>query len=393
MVALFRALVSVICLSALCREVGADIAVTTGAGPDAGAGAVVLGFTQRAGRRRRCNIPDSEFLFNSIILGLFAEGLIPTGSVVDAGANDGSWSCLYAEADHSRSVHAIDPMKVNVERIAKTYTASLPNIKPKVGGLGSRPAIMLPPAGVRRAHHPNLATVTSRHMGTEVKDHSDSSTSGTFTIYTLDDLFANEKLGFAHLDLEGNELAALRGGAAVIMRDRPVLSVELHVHDNAMYTRDLLEFLDKLQYSAHLVEEVCGERYDCRNLVAVPKENGSAVHESPVMRVAAASERLFHVNKVNIADHAFSVACVPGGPCCKSDENHCCRHRCIAQWIGGELRQWGEAPNGTRDPRLYSRLEQHKTARTLAELVDKIEIARTSLHASRNARYTIAAID
>ena len=37
-----------------------------------------------------------ELTMNSIVAGLFHEQRIPPGAVVDAGAHDGSWSCLYA---------------------------------------------------------------------------------------------------------------------------------------------------------------------------------------------------------------------------------------------------------------------------------------------------------
>ena len=52
-------------------------------------------------------------------------------------------------------------------------------------------------------------------------------------VRTIDSLFAEwgSSLGFAHLDVEGSEQAAIGGMREVLRRDRPVLSVEVHAGD------------------------------------------------------------------------------------------------------------------------------------------------------------------
>jgi len=166
-----------------------------------------------------CPTPASELLFNSIVLGLFVEGKVPAGSVVDAGANSGEWACMYAEAQPSRPVHAIDPLEVNIKSISRKFKPLFPNIRARVGGLGDETVTIVPPSRAANARVGNAASLESHRMGTVWRDEAPAPATA-FTMLRLDDLFANETLGFAHLDVEGGELAALRGGARVIQRDR-----------------------------------------------------------------------------------------------------------------------------------------------------------------------------
>ena len=44
-----------------------------------------------------------------ISAGLLGEGAVPNGSIVDAGAQYGRWSCYYAATAPDRTVRAVDP--------------------------------------------------------------------------------------------------------------------------------------------------------------------------------------------------------------------------------------------------------------------------------------------
>ena len=74
--------------------------------------------TMHARCAQRCSLPRSEEIFNSIVAGMAREGLIQNGSWVDAGANDGSTACFFADLTES-AVHAIDPSAANVEAIRR----------------------------------------------------------------------------------------------------------------------------------------------------------------------------------------------------------------------------------------------------------------------------------
>ena len=67
----------------------------------------------------RCAKPSSELTFNSIVHGLFNEpGAIPAGDIFDAGAQDGTWACMYACQQPNRTIRAVDPLARLVARIA-----------------------------------------------------------------------------------------------------------------------------------------------------------------------------------------------------------------------------------------------------------------------------------
>ena len=64
-------------------------------------------------------------------------------------------------------------------------------------------------------------------------------------------------------------------------RDAPVLILELHVHERKGFAAALLRMLHG--YSVIVVQEVCGNRYDCRNLLALPRSRrGSFAGSSTV---------------------------------------------------------------------------------------------------------------
>ena len=56
-------------------------------------------------------------------------------------------------------------------------------------------------------------------------------------------------MGFLHLDVEGHELAALKGATRLLQRDAPLISYELAVHSNQTYSTELLSFVESLGYA------------------------------------------------------------------------------------------------------------------------------------------------
>ena len=81
-------------------------------------------------------------------------------------------------------------------------------------------------------------------------------------VYSVDELlqtlWQGERLGFAHIDVEGSELAVLRGMTNSVKAYGPVLTVEVHVHFDVDFTKRLLSYMEWLDYDIFLVEESCG---------------------------------------------------------------------------------------------------------------------------------------
>lgn len=227
----------------------------------------------------------AEPLLGEIIAGLFKEGLIPHGSIVDAGANTGSESCLYASLDPERTVHAVDPLQRNIDSVRSRCAHRLPNVQPLLGGIGAERKTLHVPASKSRFGG-QMISIASTVVGDSplgggrdgvAVAHVDNRTvtGQSFDVWTLDELFEtrwrDERLGFAHWDTEGNELDILRGGSRTLKRDAPVFTVECVVHKSPRYTQALLEQIAALGYETLLIEEEAGMPLDTRNLLNIPR--------------------------------------------------------------------------------------------------------------------------
>eukprot|EP00966_Prymnesium_polylepis_P179299 4151271-Prymnesium_polylepis.1 len=113
----------------------------------------------------------------------------------------------------------------------------------------------------------------------------------------LDDLFetgawSGEGLSFGHFDAEGSEMGVLQGGRRTILRDRPVFTVELHVHEDPNFTMKLLRYIaEDLDYDAFIIDELCGMKRDCRNLICIPRPSGISWNSSGLLALMSAAER------------------------------------------------------------------------------------------------------
>ena len=262
------------------------------------------------------NLRRHELRFNSIVGELFSRQHLPAGGVVDAGAHTGENACFYARLAPGRRILAVDPVESNV---AVVDSRGLPNVRTLHAGLGRVADSLWLGAGSARLkaggqlEFGDLAPASHRRGAAAAPAHHGNHT--RLAVHTLDELYRAETLAFAHLDVEGEERAVLLGAAAVIARDRPVLTTELHVHYSPFETRALLRHIARLDYLSYLVEGdgSCGVRLDCRNLINVPRERARVIDG---LRYHLASSRLVAVNESRIFDFAHPC-CTPGGACCR----------------------------------------------------------------------------
>ena len=283
--------------------------------------------------RELCGTTD-EVRLSSIIVLLARRNLLPPGSIVDAGANLGYESCLYSEVARGRTIHAIDPMHLNVqwlERMAKQR----PFIQPLLGALGSSAQTFYVPK--EKSRRPSQQISIASDLAAGHRDHwgalnvrqathkQSSELRQSFPVERLDTHFrtrwANETLGFAHFDAEGNELDVLHGGEETIRRDRPIFTVEVNVQRTPIYTTKLLSFItDRLGYDAFLVDEECGLPLDCRNLVCVPRARRQLHAKVTALLTDPNSTGaiVWGVDATNILQHGY--------PCCRQDAA-CCHTR------------------------------------------------------------------
>ena len=279
----------------------------------------------------------SEPLFRAIVGGLFFEARVPNGSIIDAGAHMGFESCYYAGMSPLRTVHAVEPLSSNVAFMKRQYSRSHPNLTPLLGGLGSSTSTLELGRDARRVAGVQLSLTRSSYkaLGRSPVDGGGKQWSRTVTVRRVDDLFtqlwAGERLGFMHLDVQGGELDVLRGAMATLTRDQPLFSVELDVQQNHTYSKELLSIIHDAGYRAVLIEEVCGVNLDCRNILALPRSRSALFADSPTLNLAYAAGRLVPVDEGSVLQHAYPC-CEPGRACCRSARS-CCTASAVDNWL------------------------------------------------------------
>ena len=236
-----------------------------------------------------------ERIFLHLVRALFAEGLVPKGSILDVGASNGDTTCLFASWDPNRTVHAIDPHVDNIALINSSYARRLPNIRARAAGMG----LHYVPQQRSRSRGTNFISVAPGStaipgaMQVEPPATVDRATGDTsFPVYRLDDIFATESLGFAHIDVEGSELEVLRAGVRTITRDQPVITFEVLPSGHTAHATivSLLQFVGvELGYQLLLIQEECGW-WNCRNILALP--SSMSINESPAIALAVVTRRL-----------------------------------------------------------------------------------------------------
>ena len=259
------------------------------------------------------NTKTHEPLLFGLLRGLLLENLVPPGSIIDAGANNGNEACLLAVSSRERMVYAIDPLQQNVDYMTRRFANIASNLRPMLGGLGHDDRILRAgPRAVAMAAGP-WAPVKLKQLHA-VAPHW-VSVDGTpmlqvnaskhdVPIFRMDTLFATKlagkHLGLVHLDLEGYELAAIAGAARTIMRYRPFVTVEVFPRSKGGSTRAILNHTEAaLDYDAFVIEESCGYPADCRNVLLVPRERLPSLSGSRTLESLVAARKLFAMTSNN----------------------------------------------------------------------------------------------
>ena len=143
-----------------------------------------------------CELDPLEPIFRAIVYAILREpGVLTRGSILDAGANDGQDSCMYASLQSDRVVHAVEPSLLNVQHIQKKY-AALTNLRILHGGLGNTDRDM----SMRGPNTPAPVGVSLQdidmRLSTARRDADIKA--GSFHVYKLDDLLLNETGAWKH---------------------------------------------------------------------------------------------------------------------------------------------------------------------------------------------------
>lgn len=234
--------------------------------------------------RDRCQRHENEPLFNIIIRGLFEEGMVPPGDVLDIGANNGDWACFYGCLDLDREVHAMEPNPLLADSISCPTT----NVKKYNMAMSSQSGKI------------NFAPQDKKTFVGDLK--SKVADDGKVTVTTMDNFFQSRGSfpGFMHLDVEGYEQDLIKGGLKTITEYSPLFSYEVHL--NSSLARSTIEEVEKLGYISYMINEVCGVFEGCRNLLAFPSKNMTRYETGNILDFAINSKALVYINSANSDD-------------------------------------------------------------------------------------------
>lgn len=272
------------------------------------------------------NIGEHETLLGTLMGSLIREShsglvdLIPSeGYFLDAGMQFGEFGAHMAVNAPEREVMMLDPSPNNV-KVAKKRYGVLQNLLILQGGLGDE-----------------VGTMKARDKSFNMEADAE------FPLYTLDSLFYEKgrKLAFAHLDVEGLELDVLKGAIQTIRQSKPILTTEVRVHKDVVYTDALMDFIFDLGYDSYVINEVCGYPHmDYRNLLNIPRSKSLELIRSDTFNLLDATNSITRLpvrkeGQKTIFDLVMPC-CALGGECCPGDDindKSCCSEDLVLKWL------------------------------------------------------------
>lgn len=177
--------------------------------------------------------------------------------VADGGAYTGDTfeAFVAASGDRFRGYVAFEPDAASFRVLADRAAADPQRVAVVEAGLSDS-------TGRRRLS--GTATADSRVLG------ADEPGGDVIDVVSLDDYFRDRPSPtIVKLDIEGEEAAALRGGAAILRADRPILAVSAYHRPTDLWTLPLL--IERLMPGSHLLLRHYGEEIDDTVCYAVPR--------------------------------------------------------------------------------------------------------------------------
>lgn len=217
----------------------------------------------------RWSSPRAWFLEDEVV-GL-RDLVAPGATCVDVGAEYGLYTYLLAHlAGPGGSVHSVEPLPgprrflTSVLGLvgARTVTVHAAALS-SGGGAGT---MSLPVRRSLPVHGRAFLTSGARGLGSNAEFGGHRGVAVAVT--TLDELAASqglERVDVVKADVEGAELAVLRGGRAVLERDHPVLLLEVEDRHLARYGQraaDVVAHLAALGYAPHVWDGSAWHRVD-----------------------------------------------------------------------------------------------------------------------------------
>ena len=159
----------------------------------------------------------------------------PQCVAIDGGAHKGIYSFVLAK--HCREVHAFEPNPIMYRYLRKAVPKGVICHEAALGDVDDTVATLALPIDGGRFQHTR---------GSLVEQGANEVVSLDVRVRAIDGLGVSE-VGYIKLDIEGAELAALKGAQVTIERDRPVIQLEA-TGIGGTSPDDLYQFLKPFDY-------------------------------------------------------------------------------------------------------------------------------------------------
>ena len=169
----------------------------------------------------------------------FKKYIKPNSLVLDIGANIGTHSVVIAKVCPTTTVHAFEPMDIHYDLLElNKHMNSLSNIICHNVGLGSEPGIM---------YQPNLEFEKEGNFGGHGLSYE--KTNKEISIKTID-MYNFSNVSFIKCDVEGFELNVLKGALDTIIKNKPVMIIEVWDIQSEVFFNDkiILHLLNIYNY-------------------------------------------------------------------------------------------------------------------------------------------------
>lgn len=177
--------------------------------------------------------------------------LLPRGAVIaDIGANIGWYSAHLAALDPTATVVAFEPVPSSFAWLRKTVARNnLANVRTEQLAVSDRPGT------IEIYVDPTITGAASTHPSV----YLDTSSAVRVAAVTLDAYAAEHSLRFdaMKIDVEGAELAVLRGSQRVLTEQRPTVFCEMlrrHARAFGYHPNDIIELMGSLGYGCYSVD-------------------------------------------------------------------------------------------------------------------------------------------
>jgi len=221
--------------------------------------------------------------YEPILVNLCMKYLDKNKDVVDAGANIGFYTVMFAKnIDNGKRVLAVEPTSKAIKRLRSNL--GLNGIKDKV--------VVFQGVVSDRQGETQIKTITDKEEYSTMGEMNLPSTEGikweneSVKSETLDRLVDIETLnpGFVKIDCEGAEHSILKGSVKVLQKSRPILCVELHhslLLSQRTTWRAVIDFIKSYEYNVLGIanQVLVGELQSPGTILCFPQEKEVQLHK------------------------------------------------------------------------------------------------------------------